>query len=332
MVSTFGPEFEGYPKRPHSNNEAQRLIRDDVRSAGIRIRIYHHTTHTTTPHWKIVPDGSVHGGFELVGPVLKGEAGIREMKTVVRIASRYSRVGSGTGLHCHFGVMDKRTFNRSGNLVWHSMTSDEQSNCLRSRQVKRMQVRLNNIMAHFEPVIDCLVSPSRRSGGMCGGSSHSTIFPQSAEEFINSRRFSSQGPRDANRFRRYMKVNFLALSRHGTVEFRQHQGTWNAVKSEMWIKLCYRLFARSWQQEFLNVDIHEFPKTIDGLMDFCGLGNRIREWFRNRATNFNSLHSIRHGDGHPDGVLTGRSQGHRRAGVVSGSNLESIDTVIIGGA
>lgn len=323
MVSTFGPEFEGLPKRPYSNNQAQILIRDEVHAAGIRIRIYHHTTHLTTPHWKIVPDGSVHGGFEIVGPVLKGESGIRDMKTVVKIATKYSRVTQSCGLHVHFGVMDKRTFNRSGNLEWQTMTSNEQNSCLRSRQVKRMQVRLNNIMSHFEEVIDCLVSPSRRSGGMCGGSSHHTIYPQSGEEFINSRRFSSQGPRDSNRFRRYMKVNFLALSRHGTVEFRQHQGTWNAVKTEMWIKLCYRLFARSWQQEFLNVDIQEFPRTIDGLMDFCGLGSRIREWFRTRAASFNTRTSIRCGDGHASGVLTGRSQGHRRAGLVTGGNLES---------
>lgn len=329
MVSTFGPELEGYPKSGYTNREAQDNICNEINSAGFRCRVYRGVTHVTTPHWKIVPDGSVHGGFELVGPVLKGEAGIREMKTVIRIASRYSRVGSGTGLHVHFGVMDKRTFNRSGNLVWHTMTAEQQSNALRSRQVKRMQVRLNNIMAHFEPVIDYLVSPSRRSGGMCGGSSHNTIFPRSADEFINSRRYTSQGPRDASRFRRYMKVNFLALSRHGTVEFRQHQGTWNAVKSEMWIKLCYRMFARSWQQEFLNVDIHEFPKTLDGLMDFCGLGNRIREWFRNRATGFNCPNHMLNGDGHQDGVLTGRSQGHRRAGVVSGSNLES--PIILGG-
>ena len=158
-----------------------------------------------TTLFRSVPDGSVHGGFELVGPVLKGEAGIREMKTVVRIASRYARVGSGTGLHSHYGVMDKRTFNRTGNLVWHEMTHAQQQRCLRSRQVKRMQVRLNNIVSHFEPVIDWLVSPSRRGGGssnMCGGGSHNRIRNADAENYINSRRFASEGPAHGGRFSR----------------------------------------------------------------------------------------------------------------------------------
>jgi len=320
MVSTFGPEFEAMPKSGYSNQQAQEAIYNDMQAAGLRCRIYRGVVHTTTPHWKIVPDGSVHGGFELVAPILKGEAGIREMKTVVRIATRYSRITQACGLHTHFGVMDKRTFNRTGNLVWHEMTHDQQQRCLRSRQVKRMQVRLNNIMAHFEPAIDWLVSPSRRAGRngtMCGGGSHTRIPSYESEPYINSRRFASQGPTGGGRFGRYMKVNFHALARHGTVEFRQHQGTMNAVKSEMWIKLCYRLFARSWQQEYLNVDVREYPQTIAGLMDFCGFGTRIRNWFKRRATSFGAPDRIVNGDGHPDGVLTGRANGGRRAGTVA---------------
>lgn len=317
MVSTFGPEFEGMPKAGFSNRQAQENIKNDIVSAGLRCQVYHGVTHATTPHWKIVPDGSVHGGFELVAPVLKGEAGIREMKTVVRIAARYSRITQQCGLHTHFGVMDKMTFNRTGNLVWYEMSHDQQQRCLRSRAVKRMQVRLNNTMAHFCPVIDWLVAPSRRNNQSYGGGDHTPIQDAEAERFINSRRFTSEGPSGGGRFRRYMKVNFHALARHGTVEFRQHQGSFNARKSEMWVKLCYRLFARSWQQEYLNVEVTEFPQTVDGLMDYCGFGTRIRNWFKRRATGFNAPDRIVNGDGHPDGVLTGRANGGRRAGTVA---------------
>ena len=34
--------------------------------------------HNTRSHWKLVRDASVRGGFEVVSPVLEGEAGIAE--------------------------------------------------------------------------------------------------------------------------------------------------------------------------------------------------------------------------------------------------------------
>ena len=331
MVSTFGPEFEAFPKRGISNSESQQLIRDGLRAAGYRCTIYSSSVHTTTPHWKIVPDGSVHGGFELVAPILKGAAGIREMKAVLNIANEFSECrGSSTGMHVHFGVFDKRTFNRSGNLVWSDMSSTQQQTCLRSRQVKRMQVRLNNTMARFKSVIDFTVSASRRIRNgphragchcrqcMCGGNEHVHITERNGLEFINSRRFAAQGPATGSRFGgRYMKVNFHSLSRHGTVEFRQHQGTMNPVKAEKWIKLCYRLFARSWQQEYLNVRLGQYPKTLAGLMDYAGLGDDTYEWFRGRMETFNAPDHIMNGLGHPDGRLMGRSGGSRRSGTVA---------------
>ena len=48
-----------------------------LRAAGIRVENSFYT-HETTPHWKIVSDGSC--GYELVSPVLQGEAGIEEVR------------------------------------------------------------------------------------------------------------------------------------------------------------------------------------------------------------------------------------------------------------
>jgi hypothetical protein len=44
-----------------------------LRAAGIRVE-FEGYSHATTPHWKIVADGSC--GYELVSPVLEGEAGL----------------------------------------------------------------------------------------------------------------------------------------------------------------------------------------------------------------------------------------------------------------
>ena len=43
--------------------------------------------HTTRGYWKLVPDGSVRGGFEVVSPILEGERGIEEAMTVAEALS-----------------------------------------------------------------------------------------------------------------------------------------------------------------------------------------------------------------------------------------------------
>jgi hypothetical protein len=51
--------------------------------------------------------------------------------------------------------------------------------------------------------------------------------------------------REANPNGRYAKLNLTAYHTHGTVEFRQHQGTTNAQKIENWVKLCLRMVAHA---------------------------------------------------------------------------------------
>lgn len=43
--------------------------------------------HMTRSHWKLVGDGSVRGGFEIVSPVLHGEQGLAEAMTVAEALS-----------------------------------------------------------------------------------------------------------------------------------------------------------------------------------------------------------------------------------------------------
>ena len=52
-------------------------VLDSLRAAGIEVESMGYS-HRTTPHWKVVHDGSC--GYELVSPVLEGEAGIEEVR------------------------------------------------------------------------------------------------------------------------------------------------------------------------------------------------------------------------------------------------------------
>ena len=72
----FGIEIEAY------NCSRERLARE-LREAGIEVTVEGYN-HTTRPHWKLVTDSSLNGNdtFELVSPILVGEAGLRELEKV----------------------------------------------------------------------------------------------------------------------------------------------------------------------------------------------------------------------------------------------------------
>lgn len=69
----FGIEIEAYGVN-------MRVVESAIRAAGVTIEVEGYN-HSTRRHWKIVTDGSLRGGqgFEVVSPVLKGEAGIAEL-------------------------------------------------------------------------------------------------------------------------------------------------------------------------------------------------------------------------------------------------------------
>ena len=71
-----------------------------LRAAGIRVE-YMGYTHQTTPQWKIVTDGSC--GYELVSPVLEGEAGLEEVRiAAAALEAAGAQVDRRCGFHVHF--------------------------------------------------------------------------------------------------------------------------------------------------------------------------------------------------------------------------------------
>ena len=70
----FGIEIEAY-------NCTREKLASELRSAGIDVAVEGYN-HTTRNHWKLVTDSSLTGNntFELVSPVLEGEAGLKELE------------------------------------------------------------------------------------------------------------------------------------------------------------------------------------------------------------------------------------------------------------
>ena len=160
--------------------------------------------HTNRPHWKLVHDASVRGGFEVVSPVLHGEQGLEEARAVADVLSDAgARVNRSCGFHVHFDASD--------------LSVDD---------VKTIMRRY----ADHETEIDALMPPSRRGAG--------NSYCNTLTRLPFDRLMRASSIQDMARIMgsRYYKVNLQAFQRHGTIEFRQHSGTANSAKIANWVR------------------------------------------------------------------------------------------------
>ena len=204
----FGIEIEAY-------NCTREKLASELRAAGIDVAVEGYN-HTTRNHWKLVTDSSLTGNntFELVSPVLEGEAGLKELEKVCWVLEFCDvKVNDSCGLHIH---MDAADFDLQ---TWKNLALSYK---------------------HLERVIDSFMPQSRRQNYYCKGlSSISTADIQAAQNINDLRAAFGNN--------RYRKVNLEAYARHRTVEFRQHSGTTNFTKMENWVRFLNGLitFAKS---------------------------------------------------------------------------------------
>jgi hypothetical protein len=202
----FGVEFEAY-------NVSKTILRNKLIAAGIQCESEGYN-HTTRSHWKIVSDGSLTGNetFELVSPILKGEAGLAELMKVCDVLNKCgAKVNKTCGTHVHLNARD--------------FSLD---------QWKRIYINYGRL----EKVIDGFMPESRRADNnrYCKG-------------FRSVQNFETQikNAQDLQKIEnlllnsRYWKVNPQSYSRHRTCEFRQHAGTTDFVKISSWIRFLSNL-------------------------------------------------------------------------------------------
>ncbi len=195
MTDKFGVEIEfyGLGNRPSA-------VADILRSHGLENVRGERYNHTTRRHWKVVTDGSVYEGIELVSPPLKfNQTSIEKVKEVFNILNESNcYVNNNCGMHVHVDA----TF-----LNGYSI----------EKQDKFFEFIHKTFQKH-ESKFDDLVASNRKNNQFA----HSTIG-------INTYNLR----RD-----RFHKLNLTAFARHGTIEFRQYQGTMNGMAAVAWITLC----------------------------------------------------------------------------------------------
>lgn len=229
MTRTFGVELE-VSRGPRSRGLHPRDLATQMAAAGITAH-YAGYTHAVTSDWKLVDDGSVTDGFELVSPILRGEEGFAQLRRLSPVLLGAGlKINRSCGFHVHIGIE---------NLTGPQIAS----------VIKRY--------AAHEAKIDAFMSPSRRLSN--------NTFCRSMVEFANNPVLDSpslvsqlrQVRRDGGGdFRRYMKVNLCAYGAYRTIEFRQHQGTIEADKIINWVKFLMGFI----EESVRRVDMANAPR------------------------------------------------------------------------
>lgn len=258
---TFGVEIECILPQGQSLTSAARAIT----AAGVPCehQVYGHSNITG---WKIVTDGSLNNyqyGCEVVSPVLRGEEGFRQMRIVCdTLTAIRAKVTKSCGLHVHVGV---------------------------GTEPIKFFKNLIQLYASSEATIDTFMSPSRRlsNNSFCRTLSVNNSRLNNAETVDQIAYAIGQEPgRASYRQRgRYCKLNVQSYWMHKTVEFRHHQGTVEATKTEHWVRLVLRMCSKA-RGEWTMQDAMDV-RTLQGLMDTVGASQTEASYFQGRVNHFN---------------------------------------------
>lgn len=237
----FGVEFEAY-------NVNEDTLRNALENAGIRCEIERYN-HTTRGYWKIVSDASLSGNntFELVSPILKGEAGLLELEKVCKVLEEcHAKVNRSCGTHVH---MDATGMNMN---TW--------------KNIYKNYARLENVIDGFMPL-------SRRNNMYCRGFRDFTNFETQIDEAETlgdiARIFGNS---------RYFKINPVSYARHNTCEFRQHSGTVEFVKIGTWVRFLNNLIDYSKNNLVTETSLEELKNFNN---------DEIVTYYKNRTNKLN---------------------------------------------
>ena len=200
----FGVEIETNTRR-HASTIANEINRQFT-LAGIDNRCEAQSyNHRDQSIWKIVGDASI-SGWEIVSPPMKGFDGLKQLKAVCKAFDVLEiSVDKRCGLHVHHDAADL-----SGEALG----------------------KIGSLYAAFQGTINLLLAPSRRNSWACRPLNWNVFTNDGMDKFKGDTRNSFIQKVGYNR---YASVNFQALQAHGTVEFRQHQGSVNATKIWNWV-------------------------------------------------------------------------------------------------
>jgi hypothetical protein len=268
MNGKFGVELECF-------NVPMQTVVDALNNAGIPA-IKSHYSGCDYTKFQIKYDGSIQGsnGFEVVSPILEGEAGIATIRQVCEIITALgAQVNQSTGFHIHHNVSN-----------W----GIKEFRNLFKRFVK------------FEAGLDAVQPASRRNqanryvGSLYGSMTNTSVESQQVlfSDIEKARTVRQLGQLFSTR---YLKLNLQSFFRMGTVEFRHHSGTTDADKVENYIRLTFGMVADA--QDHTAVKAFKEQYTAKVALDtmLAGMVRRnkitpaIAQYYKARATQLQGV-------------------------------------------
>jgi len=297
---TFGVEIECY-------NASSNLLAYKLHEAGIKVRgsmvsasvrdlmgVPAGNRINRTIYWDIGDDGSITGrdSMEIRSPILRGEKGIEEIKTVCKVLNDLKiKTNSSCGLHVHVGIKNsKKKFNVKQIL-------------------KIMQVYEEN-----SKTIDRWVKAGRRTGR--------NGYAESVKDFIKNATAETEKVRDvkwvqdgfgsgryetitkivkrrlpqtltalARKADHFDRVNFSAYTKHGTIEFRQHHGTVNGEEITNWVRFLLNHIENArevFSLEKKQKKVEKKPVVINKINPLLGLPPVVQQHFKERIRKYRS--------------------------------------------
>lgn len=275
----FGIELELSCANGSSVEQVAGIVRQ---GSGVNVSAVHEyaRAHDPVQGWKLVHDGSIVcseafpncSRFELVSPILRGEAGLTECSLVIECLQGIAvSVNKSMGFHVHISVEGMGTSSLK---------------------------KICQNFVKYEDVIDTFMPPSRRTG-----SAESNQYCKSNKEAVGDTTTKSNLERNQtlvacgttselcsimNPTGRYYKFNLqnLATGRQPTVEFRQHSGTSNFKKISAWVRLCMAIVTNSarFKEPSALKQSRTMEEQFDMLFDFVIKDGALRDTFHRRQT------------------------------------------------
>ena len=217
--------------------------------------------------WIAAQDGSLSASsvlgpsFEVISPVLHGAAG---MKEAARIHKALVKAGAVThrsaGNHIHMGI------NHSAR--WARMSD---------RKKAEVGKRLARVYAHFQKVIDALLSNVRCSGvaGRAGAGYGPSTRPVNTERPFSGR----------------CVLNLGSWVLQGRVEFRQVGNTlrWDVIEGmtsvfKAMMNVCFNENHPNWtrRMEDFHTGLNLTSATLDGMVEYLNLGSKVTAFCESR--------------------------------------------------
>ncbi len=240
---TFGVEIECNMPRERFEIAASR--------EGVPYNFESYNHRDNREYFKFTSDASIgrtHGmvgdPIECVSPVLDGnKSGFDKLEVCCNCLNEAGAyVNRSTGLHVHIGASQ--------------LTSQQYVNVFKNYS------RLQNVISSF-------LAPSRRNAYYCQ--------PINDHNFDNCYCVGDVQTEMSND--RYHAVNPMSFMRHGTIEFRQHQGSTNFKKIKMWVTFLSKLVAYS-MNNLVNED-------IDTIAEIPFLNATEKRYFESRKAEVN---------------------------------------------